>query len=315
VTVARQSKGVSRIVGTFVNPVVSAVDVDAVLEHVDLDELLQRVDIDKILDRLDVNRIVERVDVEAVVERVDINRIVESIDIPNVVKRAEIANVMTDSAGAFAASALDMVRRAFVGADSVLCHLAVRLLRRNRLPAKDPSQSIVGWPAGPVTRLAGFLVDVGVVSVAVSLFVFVASYLIGLFLGHTVHPQSDSRFWSGAVLALVGVLYSWACVTMTGRTFGRALVGLRVLQGDGTAAKGSSALVRVVVFPLSLVLFLGLIPIFTGRDRRAFHDHVAKTMVVYDWGRREAHMPSGVSRWLGSQYERSGSDRAGPSPA
>jgi uncharacterized RDD family membrane protein YckC len=51
--------------------------------------------------------------------------------------------------------------------------------------------------------------------------------------------------------------------------------------------------VRTLAFPLSfLLLGLGFLGILFGRDRRALHDVIAGTAVVYAWDAREARLRS-----------------------
>jgi uncharacterized RDD family membrane protein YckC len=67
----------------------------------------------------------------------------------------------------------------------------------------------------------------------------------------------------------------------------------------GSPLTPRAAFVRVVTFPLSLAVFgLGLIGIVVGRERRALHDVLAGSAVVYDWGDRPAELPAPLTRWL-----------------
>lgn len=61
-----------------------------------------------------------------------------------------------------------------------------------------------------------------------------------------------------------------------------ALLGLRVVRPDGTKASVTSAAVRALTFPLSVALFgLGFLGILFHTQRRALHDLIAGTAVVY----------------------------------
>jgi uncharacterized RDD family membrane protein YckC len=58
-------------------------------------------------------------------------------------------------------------------------------------------------------------------------------------------------------------------------------------------------LIRVLVYPLSfLVLGLGLLGVVFNPQRRAWHDRLAKTTVVYDWGSRTVTMPTPLADYL-----------------
>jgi len=82
--------------------------------------------------------------------------------------------------------------------------------------------------------------------------------------------------------------YSWAA---SGRTAGMALFGLRVVRDDGTDASGRRAVVRTLALPLSfLFLGLGFVGILLGDRRRALHDVIAGTAVIYSWDARAARL-------------------------
>jgi uncharacterized RDD family membrane protein YckC len=70
-----------------------------------------------------------------------------------------------------------------------------------------------------------------------------------------------------------------------------ALLGVRVVAADGSEAGTRRALVRTAAFPLSILLLgLGFLPILARRDRRALHDLIAGTAVIYDWDARSARI-------------------------
>jgi uncharacterized RDD family membrane protein YckC len=63
--------------------------------------------------------------------------------------------------------------------------------------------------------------------------------------------------------------------------------------------KGRQPFLRVLTFPLSFLVFgLGLLGIVFNPNRQAWHDHFAKTAVVYDWGSRTAGMPTPLADYL-----------------
>ncbi len=59
---------------------------------------------------------------------------------------------------------------------------------------------------------------------------------------------------------------------------------MRVVRDDGTEASARRAVVRTLAFPLSfLFLWLGFTGILLGGRRRALHDVIAGTAVIYSW--------------------------------
>jgi uncharacterized RDD family membrane protein YckC len=96
---------------------------------------------------------------------------------------------------------------------------------------------------------------------------------------------------------------------MSGRTFGMAVLGIRVVRADGAAVAPRQGVVRAVVFPLSFLLCgLGFLGILVQREHRALHDLIAGTAVIYAWDARAARL-----RFLARQAEVSAGGE-GPGP-
>ena len=157
--------------------------------------------------------------------------------------------------------------------------------------------SVSGRYAGPVSRAAAAAIDVGVV---------LASYSLGVGLtGFLLDALFDVSLEAGTGAVASGVLIGWAAVyvavatAVTGRTVGKAIVGLKVVARSGRPLGPGAALVRVLAFPLSTSLFgIGLLLIVLRRDHRALHDLIARTAVVYDWGDRTAQLPDPLTAYL-----------------
>ena len=49
---------------------------------------------------------------------------------------------------------------------------------------------------------------------------------------------------------------------------------------------------------------LGLLGLVLGRERRTLHDLVAGTVVVYDWGERQAEQPVSIRDQLSARVRR-----------
>lgn len=122
--------------------------------------------------------------------------------------------------------------------------------------------------------------------------------MVELFTARTVDPaQGREGIWALVFLAWA-FTYIWASLAVTGRTIGKALVGLRVLSRDATPIGAGRAALRTALLPLSLVFVVGLIPAVVGRERRALHDLGSGSKEVVDWGGRNAALPSPLGRWL-----------------
>jgi uncharacterized RDD family membrane protein YckC len=85
--------------------------------------------------------------------------------------------------------------------------------------------------------------------------------------------------------------YAAAQLVATGRTVGKALLGLLVVEADGTPLRARAALVRTLAFPLSFLIFgIGFLIGLLRRDRRELHDLMAGTAVVYEWDASTAEL-------------------------
>ena len=76
------------------------------------------------------------------------------------------------------------------------------------------------------------------------------------------------------------VLYLTVAWSLSGRTYGDHLMGLRVVDRHGRTPRPLRAFVRAllyVVFPIGLLWCIG------NRSRRTLQDRVLGTSVIYDW--------------------------------
>jgi uncharacterized RDD family membrane protein YckC len=175
-----------------------------------------------------------------------------------------------------------------------------------------------GHYAGSVSRFLAFIVDAAVSAGVFALGLAAASLVVQVVTGHSV---SWSR--TNIVVAIVFAAweffyfgYSWAA---SGRTFGMAVLGVRVVRADGSALKPRQGIVRALVFPLSFLLCgLGFLGILVQREHRALHDLIAGTAVIYAWDARaarlrflarEAEVGAGGSPRAPAGSEGSGDDR------
>ena len=151
-------------------------------------------------------------------------------------------------------------------------------------------ESLQGKYAGFASRFAAFAADMGV-SVGVFMLVLAAISFAARVLTGTDITWNRGDTWvvvAYAVWAFVYFSYSWAA---SGRTAGMALFGIRVVRDDGTDASGRRAVVRTLALPLSfLLLGLGFVGILLGGQRRALHDVIAGTAVIYSWDARAARL-------------------------
>lgn len=146
--------------------------------------------------------------------------------------------------------------------------------------------------AGLVTRGMARVVDVALLAVLVA----GAVWLVQQILGIDPARCPEVREWWNLRARLCGVmpyvvvlwgvvvppLYRILFLTTAGRTPGMGLMGLRLLRADGRPVGLRQVVKRIAAFYVTLGLGSLLIPL-TER-RRALHDILAGTVVVYDWG-------------------------------
>lgn len=160
---------------------------------------------------------------------------------------------------------------------------------------------VSGYYAGAFTRLAAFIVDWLIIVTVYGLVLSGGRVILESFFGAEIDFSSRPHLWIIG-LASWAFLYVVVGLTVSGRTLGKTLLGIKVVKGDGTPITAGRAAARVFVLPFSIAIFgLGLLGIVVGRKRRALHDVVAGSAVVYDWGDRPAELPAPLTRWLESK--------------
>jgi uncharacterized RDD family membrane protein YckC len=136
--------------------------------------------------------------------------------------------------------------------------------------------------AGLATRGVAFAADAAIID-GVALLVAV---VVGLCLS-VVDIGNRGEKVLAAVGAVVAVVWAIAYFTFfwstTGQTPGNRLMGIRVqTAADGSPPRPRRAFVRVLLLPVSaLLLGAGFLMILFDRRRRALHDRIAGTVVVY----------------------------------
>jgi uncharacterized RDD family membrane protein YckC len=293
---ARSRSPIDRVVGAIVPRAIGAVDPDEVLQRVDVDllverldvqaligridvdALVRRVDVDALIQRVDVDALIRRVDVDALVQRIDLDGLMQRVDVAGLVHRAEIDRVVAEATTGVASRTMDVARRKVSAVDTLLLGAVDRILRRRPVAPVESAPRA----AGPLARTLGFLVDSVLVSTTFGLGVALGAALLELFTARDFDTSgSGGPLWTVAFGAW-WLVYLWATIALSGRTVGKALLGLRVASPDGSLPTARAAAVRALVFPFSFVLGLGFVPAVVGRQRRALHELAAGTVQLVD---------------------------------
>jgi len=142
-------------------------------------------------------------------------------------------------------------------------------------PAVEPRP--VERPARPLERLQAALVDFAVLAALAALVVYFAGRVARVPL---------AGLWPAwpyltAYLLMLALVYAGYFSGTTGQTVGKILLDLRVVDTTGRAPGYPRALLRAALGAAgTLMLGLGLIPLFLDPARRAFHDRLVRTRVV-----------------------------------
>ena len=160
----------------------------------------------------------------------------------------------------------------------------------------EPIEGRQGHYAGAVTRLVAFAADVGASWGLFTLGAAALAFSVQLVTGSNFSLTSHQiiSLVAAVVWEFVYFAYQWS---LSGKTIGMAVLGIRVVKTDGSPVGPRQAVLRTLALPLSfLLLGLGFVGILTNRDRHALHDRLAGTAVVYSWDARAARL-----RWLARQ--------------
>jgi uncharacterized RDD family membrane protein YckC len=150
-----------------------------------------------------------------------------------------------------------------------------------------------GHYAGAASRLLAFGADVGaswgLFTAGAALLSLASELLTGRSVNVTHHQVPAIILL--AVWEFFYFAYPWA---VSGKTVGMAAFGVQVVASDGAPISTRQAVLRTLCLPLSLLpVGLGFAGIVFGRERRALHDRLVGTAVVYSWDARAARL-----RWM-----------------
>jgi uncharacterized RDD family membrane protein YckC len=167
------------------------------------------------------------------------------------------------------------------------------------LSAKE-TETLRGQHAGFASRFIAFIVDCALSIGVFMLVLSAASFAASVLTGSSIHWSRENTWVVVAFFAWEFLYYAFYW-TGTGKTPGMLLLGVQVVGKDGSSVGAKRGLLRTLAFPLSFVILgLGFLGILLRSDRRALHDVIADTAVVYCWDAREARLRS---------LAREGSDR------
>ena len=291
-----------------VNAMIDRVDVNAMIDRVDVNAMIERVDVNAMIERVDVNAMIERVDVNAMIDRVDADRLLARVDVNAVVERTELGAIIARSTTGVFGQLLDVARTQLIAVDQVVQAVPAQMVRGQavevpHLPSgPSPVEDLPGMPlsqravalqrhsAGSVSRFLAFLIDQFLAGILFTGGLVLTSAALQVVIGADIDIEGDSPLIALAYLLWLFV-YLAGSLAATGRTIGKAVLGLLVVQADGQNLTGWAPVVRTIVFPVSFLLFgIGLLMGLFRHDRRELHDLIAGTAVIYAWDAATARL-------------------------
>ena len=140
----------------------------------------------------------------------------------------------------------------------------------------EPMEGRQGHYAGAVSRLVAFGADVGaswgLFTLGAAALAFTIQLASGTKFSLTNHQLAS--LIAAVIWEFLYFAYQW---TLSGKTIGMAILGIRVVKTDGAPIGARSAVIRTVTLPLSIIVFgLGFLGILTNRHRYAWHDRFAR---------------------------------------
>jgi uncharacterized RDD family membrane protein YckC len=150
----------------------------------------------------------------------------------------------------------------------------------DRVTIPHPARAFQGRPAGLVTRVAAALVDAALIAVAVAA-LYSGAIGIRFAISPTSFTLSGNPSWALIPLSIVvTIAYLTESWGSSGRTYGNALMGIRVVSRSGQRIKVPRALLRAA---LCTMFPIGLLWVAVSRSNRSLQDLLIGTKVIYDW--------------------------------
>jgi uncharacterized RDD family membrane protein YckC len=164
-------------------------------------------------------------------------------------------------------------------------------------------ESFRGQYAGFVSRLIAFGIDIAIIFAVLVLMTFLLNAVLTIFNLETIVGMDmvQKLALSGVFSLLLSASYFIFFWSLTGRTPGKILMGLRIVTIDGQSLSLGRSVRRFLGYILSIfAMWLGFLWILLDNRRQGWHDKIAGTLVIYTW---DARAESRVNSWYQEQQE------------
>jgi uncharacterized RDD family membrane protein YckC len=137
-------------------------------------------------------------------------------------------------------------------------------------------------PAGFISRLEAFLIDLIIVAVASLGAIRFFELIYHFFLIYRIWPDLENWPYAPVISSLVVVVYFIYFWSFIGSTPGKLLLGLQIVRRDGSDLSLGRSFVRFFGYWVSAIpLFFGFIWILVDQGHQGWHDKMADTHVIY----------------------------------
>lgn len=213
------------------------------------------------------------------------------------------------------ATLITEIRERCVSTDLALERPLRHLLRRpprNALPGPDfqikPTgnlalprdrqldHTLAGHYAGFASRTIALIIDLLVIVIGLAIASSLASLLVQIFQVDTflqaIFGSPDRVVTAKAAIAslfttLTAGAYLLLTWSLNGKSIGKAVMGLRIVDANGNYPYFWRSLRRLLGYVISAIpLFLGFAWVLVDNRRQGWDDKIAGTFVVYDWNAR-----------------------------
>jgi uncharacterized RDD family membrane protein YckC len=144
----------------------------------------------------------------------------------------------------------------------------------------ETGQQLQGLRAGFISRAVASGTDVVLVVCVYVVGVIMVSIAWDLLFSKSISVADPPHWVNELLLSLLLIGYLTAGWSSTGRTFGKQMMGLRVIGPDGNPLRFWRALFRAI---LCATFFPVLLLAMVNRRNRGLEDVAFRTVVIYDW--------------------------------
>lgn len=147
-------------------------------------------------------------------------------------------------------------------------------------------ERVCGPTAGLGSRVTAFLIDIAILLLIMGIGALAVADLVlsnspGSFFEHLIMISLSGILVGSFPLVFIPV-YFLIFHALGGETPGKLVMGIRVVNGENRTIRPGASFLRVVGYLLSgIPLGTGFIWILFDQDKRAWHDKLAGTRVVY----------------------------------